>query len=72
MKTQTIEMMTQCKLKTHPKPKGIPIHMQVGGWGQEPMVVPIGVGLLCSCVIVVVHVLVACKCLVVVVVVVFV
>ena len=68
MKTQTIQTMTQCKLKTHPKPKRIP--MQVGGWGLSPMAVPIGVGLLCSCVIVAVNVIVACKCLVVVVVVV--
>ena len=50
-----IQTMTHCKLKTHPKPKRIPI---------LPMLVPIGVGLLYSCVIVVVNVIVACKCLV--------
>ena len=41
--------------------------MQVGGWGLWPMVVSIGVGLLCSCVVCVID---ACMCLVVVVVVV--
>ena len=69
MKTQTKQTMTQCKLKTHPKPKRIPI-LPTCKWedGLQPMVVPIGVGLLCSCVIVVVNVIVACKCFIVVVV----
>ena len=27
-----------------------PTHTQVGGWGLRPMIVPIGIGLLCCCV----------------------